>query len=240
MKKYMICCAVLTVAVTGTGNGKAELLDKVSEKVSLHGSGSWAAGMTDNENRYFLWTEDGNLEHLEAALNIQAQVYETVSVYVQASFDRTWVGTDAKVDYAFAEWSFSDQLTFRGGKVNAPFMLHSDIDDTRTALPFFNLPLGIYHDAGVDAYKGIGLTGTVSLPGDWTIQCDIYGGTMVQHTDRKISSGEYSYIDDEENLIAEKVWYLEVPEQAAEKMVGGRIMVSPPLEGLRFGFSAYT
>ncbi len=243
MKKYMICCAVLTVAVTGTGNGKAELLDKVS----LHGSGSWAAGMTDNENRYFLWTEDGNLEHIEAALNIRAEVYETMYVYVQASFDRTWVGTDAKVDYAFAEWSFSDQLTFRGGKVNAPFMLYSDMDDTRTALPFFNLPLGIYHNAGVDAYKGIGLTGTVSLPGDWTVQCDIYGGTMVQHPDRKISYA-YTETDDSGNPLVDENgdpdfsddWFLEIPDQAVEKMIGGRIMVSPSLEGLRFGFSAYT
>lgn len=244
MKKHILCCTVLTVAITGAGNGMAELADKVS----LHGTGSWAAGMTDNENRYFLWTEDGNLEHIEAALNIQAQVYETVSVYVQASFDRTWIGTDAKVDYAFAEWSFSDQLTFRGGKVNAPFMLHSAIDDTRTALPFFNLPLGIYHDAGVDAYKGIGLTGSVSLPGDWAMQYDIYGGTMVQYPDRKIS---YQYIvdtDDEGNplvndnrdLAYSDDWFLEVPDQAAEKMIGGRIMVSPPLEGLRFGLSVYT
>ena len=243
MKKYILCCAVLTVAVTGTENGKAELLDKVS----LHGTGSWAAGMTDNENRYFLWTEDGNLEHLEAALNIRAEVYDNVSVYVQASFDRTWTGTDAEVDYAFAEWSFSDQLTFRGGKVNAPFMLYADMDDTRTALPFFNLPLGIYHDAGVDAYKGIGLTGTVSLPGDWTVQCDIYGGTMVQHPDRKISYFYTETDDDGDPLVDENgdpafddYWYLEVPDQAVEKMIGGRIMISPPLEGLRFGFSAYT
>lgn len=245
MKKHILCCTVLTVAITGAGNGNAELADKVS----LHGTGSWAAGMTDNENRYFLWTEDGNLEHVEAALNIQAQVYETVSVYVQASFDRTWVGTDAAVDYAFAEWSFSDQLSFRGGKVNAPFMLHSDIADTRTALPFFNLPLGIYHNAGVDAYKGIGLTGTVSLPGAWTVQCDIYGGTIEQHPDRKVSykyevvtdDEGYYFIDDKGNpLDVKEYWYLEVPDQAVEKMIGGRIMVSPPLEGLRFGLSAYT
>lgn len=243
MKKHMICCAVLTAVITGAGNGNAELADKVS----LHGSGSWAAGQTDNENSYFLWTEDGNFEHIEAALNVQAEVYDTVSVYVQASFDRTWIGSDAKVDYAFAEWSFSDHLTFQGGKVNAPFMLYADIDDVRTARPFFNLPLGIYHDAGVDAYKGIGLTGTFSLIKNWTIQCDIYGGSMVQHPNRKISNGYYEtddagnpLVDDNGNPYSEEGWYLEIPDKAVEKMVGGRVMISPPLDGLRFGFSVYT
>ncbi|MCI5209049.1 MAG: hypothetical protein D3910_09690, partial [Candidatus Electrothrix sp. ATG2] len=164
------------------------------------------------------------------------------------SFDRTWIGSEAKVDYAFAEWSFSDQLTFQGGKVNAPFMLYADIDDVRTARPFFNLPLGIYHDAGVEAYKGIGLTGTFSLSKNWTIQCDIYGGTMVQHPNRRISKYfSEAYYDDETPVVDEngnpefdEYWYLEIPDQAVEKMIGGRIMVSPPLDGLRFGLSAYT
>ena len=231
----MMFCAVLTGVVTGTANGNAELIDKVS----LHGFGSWAAGQTNNENRYFLWDEDGNLEHLEAALNIQAEVYDTVSVYVQASFDRTWLGTDPNLDYAFAEWSFSDLLTFRGGKVNAPFMLYSEIYDVRTVRPFFNLPLGIYHDAGAEAYKGIGLTGTFSPHEDWEVQYDFYGGIMVQHLNRKIS---YSYTEtnDDGTPGFEDNWYLEIPDQVVEKMVGGRIMVNPPFDGLRFGLSAYT
>ncbi|WLE95760.1 MAG: TonB-dependent receptor [Candidatus Electrothrix communis] len=224
MKQYMVYGAVLAAVITGTGNGKAELLDKVA----LHGFGSWAAGMTNNENRYFLWTEDGNFEHLEAGLGIQAELYETVSVYVQASFNSTWLRTEAKMDYAFAEWSLSDQLNFRGGKVNAPFMLYSELYDARTARPFFNPPLGIYN-LGAEAYKGLGLTGTFTLAQDWAILYDLYGGTMVQHSNRRIS---YDDVDD--------IWHLENPDQAVENMLGGRIMVTPPLDGLRIGLSAYS
>ena len=182
MKKYIISCAVLTAMIAGAGSGQSQLL----VKISLHGFGSWAGGMTNNENNYFIWNEDGNVEHVEAALNIQAELYDNVSVYVQTSFDRTWLGTETDLDYAFAEWSFSDLLTFRAGKVNAPFMLYSATSD-RTVRPFFNLPLGIYHDMGAEAYKGIGLTGTFSPHENWQIQYDIYGGTMSQDPKRRIS-----------------------------------------------------
>lgn len=234
MKKQMISYAVLTILTAAAGSGQAQILDNVA----LHGFGSWAAGKTNNENRYFIWDKDGNYEHLEAALNIQAEVYDDVTAYVQGSFERTWLGTETDVDYAFAEWRFSDMLTFRGGKVNAPFMLYSEIYNVRTVRPFFNLPAGIYHDAGAEAYKGIGLTGTFSPHKDWKLQYDFYGGTMVQHPNRRISYQE-AYYDEEYGDIQEN-WYLEVPDQAVEQMIGGRIMVSPPLDGLRFGLSAYT
>ncbi|MCI5189695.1 MAG: hypothetical protein D3905_07820 [Candidatus Electrothrix sp. AS4_5] len=231
MKKYIISCVVLTAMITGAGSGQSQLLDKIS----LHGFGSWAGGMTNNENRYFLWNEDGNVEHVEAALNIQAELYDKVAVYVQTSFDRTWLGTETDLDYAFAEWSFSDLLTFRAGKVNAPFMLYSEVYDVRIIRPFFNLPLGIYHDMGAEAYKGIGLTGTFSPHQGWQIQYDIYGGTMTQHPNRRISN--YTWLDEDE----EREWYFfEIPDQSVEKMIGGRLFISPPLEGMRFGFSAYT
>ncbi|MCI5192064.1 MAG: hypothetical protein D3915_02895 [Candidatus Electrothrix sp. AU1_5] len=238
MKKYIIFCAVLTAMIAGAGSGQSQLLDKIS----LHGFGSWAGGMTNNENRYFLWNEDGNLEHVEAALNIRAELYDNVSVYVQTSFDRTWLGTEADLDYAFAEWSFSDLLTFRAGKVNAPFMLYSEVYDVRIIRPFFNLPLGIYHDMGAEAYKGIGLTGTFSPHQGWQVQYDIYGGTMTQYSNRRIS---HQFIpegyDEEGNFVASKEgWSLEIPDQSVEKMIGGRLFISPPLEGMRFGLSAYT
>lgn len=225
MKKYIISCAVLIAMIAGAGSGQSQLLDKIS----LHGFGSWAGGMTNNENRYFLWNEDGNVEHIEAALNIQAELYDNVSVYVQTSFDRTWLGKKTDLDYAFAEWSFSDLLTFRAGKVNAPFMLYSEVYDVRTVRPFFNLPLGIYHDMGAEAYKGIGLTGTFFLHREWQVQYDIYGGAMTQRSNRRISYGR-----------AEGSWYFDIPDQSVEKMIGGRFFISPPLEGMRFGLSAYT
>ncbi|MCI5223864.1 MAG: hypothetical protein D3924_14625 [Candidatus Electrothrix sp. AR4] len=70
---------------------------------------------------------------------------------------------------------------------------------------------------------------------------------MVQHPNRKISN-YYSEADDAGNPLVDENgnpefdedWYLEIPDQAVEKMIGGRIMISPPLTGLRFGFSAYT
>ncbi len=218
MKPHRIVFVILlTIPLLGTKVGYTQLLDEVS----VHGFGSWAAGRTNNENQYFLWDEDGNFEHLEFSLNIRSDLSENVSVYVQPAFNETRGGKETGVDYAFAEWYISDLLSFRAGKVKAPFMLYTEVHDVGTVRPFFQLPTGIYYSFGAEAYKGIGITGVFhpDSDSDWEVYYDVYGGTM--------NLQPFFFVDD----------FIET--SVIKDMVGGRFIVHTPLEGLHLGVSAY-
>jgi hypothetical protein len=82
------------------------------------------------------------------------------------------------LEYAFAEWKFSEALRVRAGRVKLPFGIYTEILDVGTLRPFFTLPQGVYGPTGtvVPGYNGIGLTGRWSHGGTWALQYDVYGG----------------------------------------------------------------
>ncbi|GAK58843.1 hypothetical protein U27_05818 [Candidatus Vecturithrix granuli] len=194
--------------------------------ISIHGFGGWAYGKTDNENQYLVGNEDGSYDTVNFSLNITATPYERLSIYVQpdyneGGFEEEGVG----LDYAFAEWYFSDKLLLRAGKVKAPFLLFTEVYDVGTIRPFFALPQAIYQQMAAEAYKGVGLTGSLFPKEGWELQYDLYGGKLSLQPNPVINTQTFEFIS-------------VTPE--ANDLVGGRLSLQTPLTGFNIAMSAFT
>ncbi len=78
------------------------------ENFAIHGFRGWPYGKTDNENRYLSGNNDSNYEYLNFSFNIAAKPYKQISLHIQSGFNESSEGSEVGLDYAFAEWSFSD------------------------------------------------------------------------------------------------------------------------------------
>ena len=195
--------------------------------VQVHGFGGWGYGHTWNENIYQIGKEDGAYENSNFALNLSASPYEKLSANVQALWKTSGAGLQTQLDYVFAEWAFNWMFKFRVGKVKSPFGIYSEIFDVGVLRPFYMLPQSVYGTPGyaTNSYLGLGCTGLYPLPAGWGITYDLYGGKYLlqeYYTDDPLQSGDIVKV-----------------EPMVNDMVGARLAVSTPVEGLSFGVSSY-
>jgi len=204
----------------------------LGSSVDLHGFGGWAFGETDG-NRYTVGTENGEYDNAAFALNLNANPYENLNLVFQMDLELENSEVDVELDYAFAEWFFSDAARFRIGRVKHPYGLYAEVFDVGTVRPFFFLPQSIYGPQGftAKAYNGLGVTGTRYGAGDWGVQYDVYGGQI---------QGELAFpgplsANPAEALEGEVENNFEIND-----LLGLRINLLTPVEGLLFGVSAYS
>ena len=215
----------LTVAAT------AAFAQGADSKIDIHGFGGWAYGKTDG-HKYSLATEDGEYDNAEFALNVSAKPVEKLSVVAQMRLESKGEAQQAELDYAFAEWAFSDAARVRVGRVKHPFGIYGEVFDVGTVRPFYSLPASLYGANGFTAraYNGAGLTGNIAVH-RWNIQYDVYGGQI---------EGDF----ETPGLLSTATQYFAEPSitfgYRVNDAVGGRLNISPPIEGLTFGASAYT
>jgi len=200
--------------------------------VQVHGFGSWAFGDT-NFNRYLAGEPDREYRHTTLGLSVDANPTERLRVVGQAFWSDTDAGTEAEFDYAFAEWKVSDSFRLRAGQVKLPFGIYSEVARVGTLRPFLDLPQAVYGPVGItgENYRGLGVTGRHSLGRKWAVEYDVYGGGMILK----------EFAPPEQFLLGEEIH----PEEATEfeettDLIGGRLVFETPVEGLRFGSSAYT
>lgn len=210
--------------------------------VEIHGFGGWAFGDTDG-NRYLLGSEDGEYDNVEFALNVSARPVEKLSLVAQIFFeseggftggadDGIELDDRVELDYAFAEWFFSDALKLRIGRVKHPFGLYGEIFDVGTLRPFHLLPQSIYGPNGftAKAYNGVGITGLPRTKGRWGLQYDVYAGEI---------EGSFEL----PGLLTLSPALLLEPKVElgfeVDDTLGLRLNLTTPVEGLTLGLSAY-
>jgi hypothetical protein len=216
---YRLCSIALLLVYTPPVSAQ------IGWPVTIHGFGGWAYGRTDNENRYLAGTEDGAYDSLNFSLNLTAKPYDRLSLHVQTAYNESPSGNEVGLDYAFADWSFSDAFSLRVGKVKAPFMLSTEVYDVGTIRPFFFLPQAVYQEFAAEAYKGVGITGSFILKRGWEVIYDLYGG--------KLSLQSNLIMNRETRQFA-------TIEPLINDMVGGRLTLRTPLDGLALSLSSYS
>jgi hypothetical protein len=199
---------------------------QIMSNVAIHGFGGWAYGKTDNMNRYLVGNKDGNYDNVDFALNLTANPYEKLSLHIQPSYTETSDGNEVGLDYAFAEVAFSEAIILRVGKIKVPFMLYTEVYKVGTLRPFFTLPQGVYYDATAEAYKGLGLTGSLYTFKNWEVLYDVYGGKISLQPSRVPSFQQ-------DQVVINSVY------ASARDIIGGRLLVHTPIEGLSFGSAFY-
>lgn len=203
---------------------------EAASRIELHGSGSWAYGRT-NGNQYLSGDERGRYEDAAFTLNVASSAADQLRVVGQAKWVDGPDGTQVEVDYAFAEWKFSDKLKLRAGKVQHAFGISTEVFHIGTLRPFLELPQAVYGPVGIvgESYTGVGLTGSFDLNGGWGLTYDVYGGGQQLEEffpPEAVALGE----DFEEVTEIEKT----------RDMVGTHLVLATPLEGLSIGGSFYT
>ncbi len=209
----------------------------LGDRVQLHGFGGWAAGDTDG-NSYLGGEEGREYDTITFALAATAQVSEQLTISAQIFSEGEDEEIKTELEYAFAEWTFSDQLKLRAGLVKQPFGIYTEVFDVGTIRPFFDLPQGIYGptEFQAQAYQGLGLTGRKELGGGWGLQYDVYGGEI--GLDSTEASNPFLDFEDEAGEEDED----EDEGGAKEKLkdvLGGRLKFTVPGDKLSFGVSAY-
>jgi hypothetical protein len=198
------------------------------EWAAVHGFGGDAYGHTE-DNLYLVGAPRGDYQNAQLALSVIASPSERLQITSQLSWKQVEDGTDTELDYAFAEWRFSDAFRFRAGRAKQPFGIYTEVFDVGTVRPFYSLPQGVYGPAALVAkgYDGVGLTGRASLGSGWTLGYDAYGGGV------RLASTELAPGIDTGEGAAEEV-------EIIRDALGGRVNFDTPVAGLRFGASAYS
>src|SRR5262245_21539680 len=167
----------LAAGVLGAAGGAGA--QEGSRVPEIHGFGSVVYGKTDG-NAYSVGEEEGDYDHGELATIVLAQPVDRLTIATNLSLEQGHEGFEPQVDYAFAEWAFSDRLKLRAGRVKQPFGLYTEIFDVGTVRPFTTLPQGLYGASGfvAEGFDGLGLTGRLAASGGWALGYDVYGGSI--------------------------------------------------------------
>lgn len=235
MRRAAAITALLT-AVASTPLAAQVTLDNVA----VHGYGGWSYGRTtanDNLNHFLFGHQRGDYSHVEFALNLSVALSDRLKIDAQPFWHSGHHAnqTASGLDYVFAEWKFSDAARLRVGSVKHPFGIYTEIFDVGTVRPFAALPQGVYGPAGMvgKAYGGIGMTGVKYAKSGWGVGYDVYGGgletvemdAMLQVVREGTDTSRIL------NVAQTRTW---------RDVVGGRLMLYTPLNGLSVGVSGYT
>ncbi|HKC12510.1 MAG TPA: porin [Vicinamibacteria bacterium] len=219
--------------IVGLAGAVAAAQAQEGPSVALHGFGGWAYGKT-NHNDYLAGLPDGDYRTSNFAINVQSNPIERLRITTQVEWQEDQHGGAVSLDYAFAEWFFSDALKLRAGQIKQPFGISTEVFRVGTLRPFFDLPQAVYGGVGLTggkAIKGVSLTGTASLGTRWTISYDLYGGGVDQQ----------EFVLPELFLRGEPVSATNEFELASTRdVVGAHVVVETPVPGLRVGGSGFT
>lgn len=234
-RRRRLTLLLLGAAVLGLGATRAWGEDTGSESsVEVHGFGGWAYAETDG-NRYLIGTDDGNYDNASFALNVTGRIGSKLKLVGQVELESGFIedeGTEVELEFAFAEWAFSDAVRLRVGRGRQPFGIYGEIFEVGTLRPFFLVPSGIYGPQGFhsESYDGLGLVGS-SYGNRWGMQYDLYGGRIAGSLDLPslvVATTLEGALNGTEAF-----------DYELEDVVGGRFNVIPPVEGMLFGVSAY-
>lgn len=223
--RVLVCLTFLALA------GLPAFAQSSGSVIDIHGFGGWAYGKTDG-HKYSLGRESGEYDNAEFALNVSAKPVDRLSVVAQIRMESGGDAQEADLDYAFAEWRFTDAARVRAGRVKHPFGIYGEVFDVGTVRPFYTLPQSVYGANGFTAraYNGAGITGNVAA-GKWGLQYDVYGGQI---------EGDFEVpglLSTVQELFAEPSITF---GYRVEDSYGGRLNITPPVDGLVFGVSGYT
>lgn len=216
--RYLTGALAALLATTG-----APALAQEDERYTLHAFGGVAGGWTD-DNDYAFGNVAGSGSQAYAAVSLMARPMEQLTLVTQFAIELDSGEPELDLDWAFAEWRFADAVRLRAGHAHLPFGIYREIERVGTLRPFYLLPQSLYGltEMGAENYSGLGGTGRILLPAAWFLEWDLYGGLIDVAERHPLDLLEGEAVRSERTLSG-----------------GGRLVVSPPLEGMRLMVSGY-
>ena len=195
--------------------------------VDIHAFVSQGFIATNRNNYLDVNTTHGSFQFSEVGINFTKTLLEQLRTGIQFfAQDLGPTGTyNARVDWAYLDYRFSDWLGLRAGRVKLPFGLYNEINDVDSARVAVLLPQSVYPLSNRDfllAQTGGELYGYLKFGGGGAIDYHGYAGTIFLNTTGQPDSP------------------FDVLSLNTPFLVGGRVMWETPLEGLRLGGSVQT
>jgi hypothetical protein len=204
----------------------AAALDLADGRLALRVSGEAGFGRTDG-NTYAGGSEEGSYDNTLLAVSMAGQLTPQLRVVGRLAVAEE---RGTMLDWAFAEWKVSDALRLRAGLAKHAFGNYGETIEEGTLRPFFYAPQSIYGPANMvgEGYKGLGLTGFMRL-GTWGLAYDVYGGDLDIESSNAFARVADPAMDPREQS-----------DVFTTDMVGARLSLETPVDGLAFRVSGYT
>ncbi len=195
-----------------------------SQKVDFHGFASQGY-LYSSDNNYLAKTSDGTFDFNEFALNASARLTRRLHLGLQfAARDMGDVGNNAVyLDWAFADYQYSQYIGLRAGKAKTSVGLLADYWDIDAVRTNIYLPLGVYPENFRDVNmtnRGFGFYGSSGLDILGSVQYNAMIGTDNVSTDGPFAR----WIASRKNM--------EMESLDAEYKFNGSLTWETPLDGL--------
>ncbi|MCP4213631.1 MAG: hypothetical protein GY765_03195 [bacterium] len=233
MKKRFMCLLLLILFPAVSMHAEDFL-----KKIRLNGFLSQAY-MKSSSNNFLTPSMDGSFEINELGLAVSANITDKLRVGFQLfSRDLGNIGNNKVVlDWAFADYRFSDYFGLRLGRIKLPFGLYNEGRDTDFLRPMVFLPQSMYDEGKrgfMVAVQGAGIYGNLPLNKMGDVDYSFYAGTG------NIDSEEITvrYFRNALNSLSPLTGVV-VPQVyvTTTHAYGGRVIWNTPLSGLRVGAS---
>lgn len=215
----------------------AFLVDASAKGQELRFGGFFSNGyLKSSEYNYLADSEDGDFAFAEAALNASWTPLDRTTLNGQVfAFELGRYGNfEPQIDYLFLDYNFARRFGVRVGRVKREFGLYTHIQDIDLARASVLLPMAIYDQRYRDfsAYlDGVSFYGSLSLPGDQTLDYNLYGGTIDLQADGGLAGLAMTSIS--RSALNPKIEYID-----SEANYGAQLWYSPAVPGLRMGLGA--
>lgn len=175
-------------------------------------------------SNYLTESKNGSFDFTEAGVNVTKQLSDQLSTGLQF-FGQSLGGTghfDAKLDWFYLDYHWTDELGFRAGRVKIPFGLYNEVNDVDAGRVPILLPQSVYPAVNRNyllAQNGMELYGYHKMKGAGALDYRVYGGTI--NIDVQNTPGSPFEVES-----------LDIPY-----VFGSRVMWETPVDGLRVGAS---
>jgi hypothetical protein len=203
--------AALALAVlVGMWAHNAHAVEALDDRLEIHGYGHEGYLLT-NGNKFLGADSKGTFDYNAMALLFSVKATDDLTIWTQIFGSLN----DFRLDWAFVDYKFNNNLSVRGGQIKTPIGIYNEIRDIKYLQLSTIEPLIYQEDLKLahEAFRGASVVYNQDLPAG-RLSLDAYGGQQV---------------DFEEDA-----------DLSFRNLVGGRLTYYTPVNGLRVMASGYT
>jgi hypothetical protein len=230
------CRGVALAAALATLPGAAHAIDLADGKLTINGAGAGAFTITNGNdvfNTELIGGHIGSFRNAEFNLILAVKPMDRITIVTLVFFDE--IGQiETGLDWSFVEFLATDWLKVRAGEVKLPLGLSNELEPIGTLRPFYALPAAVYGPSSIaaDTYFGVGVTGELPISEGFRLGYDAYGGNMSFDTAEPFQALPGREASARGTAIAPV-------KETVRNVLGGRLSLSTPIEGLDFKISGY-
>ncbi len=201
-----------------------------AEDMAIHGSISQSFIKTAKNDFLFSGTNKGSFEFTEAVINTTKSVNNKLNMGAQLLSRNFGDEGNFKttLDWAFGDYQVNEKFGMRVGRIRLPLGFYNEYRDVDSAQTAILRQQGPYHEpmrAFILSYSGFGIYGSLfSESKAGVLDYQLYYGTLDIPSDFSL----LRFVNERLNTTG---------GLETEYIRGGQVVWTPPVEGLRFGYS---